>query len=59
MENQLFKSYILKLIKYLKINYNFIIKMKSNEKISNYSMKEKLGKGSYGEVYRVEEKCKF
>lgn len=31
--------------------------MKSNEKISNYSMKEKLGKGSYGEVFRVEEKC--
>jgi hypothetical protein len=33
--------------------------MKSNEKISNYSVKEKLGKGSYGEVYRVEEKSKF
>jgi len=27
--------------------------MNANSKISNFVFKEKLGKGSYGEVYRV------
>ncbi len=32
--------------------------MNSENKISNFLFKEKLGKGSYGEVYRVQDKSK-
>jgi len=52
------------LLKLTEINFNseliYIIKLMSNvKKVGEYTLKEKIGVGSFGTVYRAIKKCKY